>query len=178
MRYVERVENFSNTKRQKVAAIFFALSQHDRQGANILKDAKIRFRLRIPKQLWTKSVPASLWPIVTNLKFFKSEFVKRKTIRYAFEFVVRASIQFLRRPNRSRELGRVNGTALLGPKRYFFHTDCAFFDPQNVCVKRFLRFVSALCVSRTKRLATTPQRDVKIKNNQCAIFFFTLLKLF
>lgn len=61
------------------------------------------------------------------------------------------SIQFLRRPNRSRELGRVNGSALLGPKRYFFHTDCAFFDLQNVCVKRFLRFVRALCVSCTDK---------------------------
>lgn len=90
------------------------------------------------------------------------------------------SIQFLRRcPNRSRELGRVNGSALLGPKRYFFHTDCAFFDLHNVCVKHFLRFVLALCVSCTdyafqqRHPAGCKNQGTTNRNDYSFVFFLT-----
>jgi hypothetical protein len=69
----------------------------------------------------TKSGPASLCSIVMieNFRTANSSNVKQFDTRLNLLFGL-TSIQFLRRPSCSRELGRVNGTALLGPKRYFF----------------------------------------------------------
>lgn len=126
-------------------------------------------RLRIPTQRWTKKRSCIIIAYCNKFEIFKSEFVKRKTIRYAFEFVVRASIQFLRRSNRSRELGRVNGTALLGPKRYFF-IQIARSLISRMCALSVSFALWQRCVGLVLvRPSNDTQRDVKIKSNQFAM---------
>lgn len=82
-----------------------------------------------------RSGPTSLCTIVTKFKNFRkanSSNVKQFDTRLNLLFGL-ASIQFLVGPDRSRELGRVNETALWDVKRYFFTKIArSFFDLYNL----------------------------------------------
>lgn len=125
----------------------------------------------------TKKLARIIMSYCCDLKFSKSEFVKRKTIRYAFEFVVQADFNSISSTSKpfarigSRKRARPFGTKTLffsHRLRVLWSTECARW--------RFLHFVLSVCVSWTD-WADRQRPPMGRKNKARAIFNDFLLHL-